>query len=144
MCHPLSHQNCYSLVHFLYFHPTLQEKCWCIASWEWVDQPLWSWCTWCCGSVSPWEMLWGASSKNEPFTPTRTSCLSSSSWMSSLHSNGGFVLFSDIPLSLFSHLLHHISHFKTSVPFPCVTLFSHPYRQHLYNNDLLSECVFCS
>lgn len=98
---------------FHILHTALQQKCWCIASWAWVDRPLWSWHTWCCGSVSHWEMPWGVSSKNEPFTPTRISCPSSSSLTNSWHSNGGCVLFSDIPLSLYftsSMLLHHISH----------------------------------
>ena len=29
-------------VFFHVLHPTPQEKCWCTASWAWVDQPLWS------------------------------------------------------------------------------------------------------
>jgi len=72
-----------------------QGRFWCTASWEWVDRPLWSWPTSCWGSVSLWEMLWGTLSKNGPFTPTGTSCLSSWSWMNSWHEKGVCALFSD-------------------------------------------------
>lgn len=76
-----------------------QEKCWCIASWEWVDQLRWSWRTWCCGSTSLWRMLWGMLSKNDLFIPTGTSCPSYLNWMNSWHEKGGCVLFSDLFLS---------------------------------------------
>lgn len=83
-------------------HPAPQEKCWYTASWVWAAQPLWPLCIWCCGSVSLWGTLWGVSFKKEPFIPTGTSCLSSSNWMISWHSDGGCVLFCDICLSHFS------------------------------------------
>lgn len=99
----------FSLFPFTFLHPALQGKCWCIASWAWVDRPLWSWPTWCCGSVSLWEMPWGTSSRNEPFILTSISCLSSSSWMTSWHSNGGCVLFSDFITLSNSHLKTSLS-----------------------------------
>lgn len=73
-----------------------QEKCWCIASWEWVDRPPWCWLTWWCGSGSRWGILWGTSRRNGPFIPTSISWACSLNWTSSWHSDESCVRFSDL------------------------------------------------